>query len=59
MVSVQGALPNAGALRCQEAPLYIEKGSASLKPDLHKATCDLGGLCQLDQADGALEVGAA
>ena len=59
MVSVQGALPDAGALRCQEASLYVEKGLSSLKPDLKKATCDLGGLCQPDQADGALGVGAA
>ena len=59
MVSVQAALPDAGALRCQEASLYLEKGSSSLKSDLQKATCDLGGLCQPDQADGALEVGAA
>ena len=59
MVPVQGALPDAGALRCQEAPLYLEKGSASLKPDLQKATCDLGGLCQPDQTDGALGLGAA
>ena len=59
MVSVQGALPDAGALRCQEAPLYLKKGFATLRPDLQNATCDLGGLRQPDQADGALEVGAA
>ena len=59
MVSVQAALPDAGALRCQEAALSLEKGPAFLKPDLQKATCDLGGLCKPDQANGALEVGAA
>ena len=59
MVPLQGALPDAGALRCQEAALSLEKSSAFLKSDLEKAACDLGGLCQLDQADGALEVGAA
>ena len=59
MVSVQAALPDAGALRCQEAALSLEKGPAFLKPDLQKATCDLGGLCQPDQSDGALEVVAA
>ena len=59
MVSVQATLPDAGALRCQEASLYLKEGSASLKSDLQKAACDLGGLCQPDQANGALEVGAA
>ena len=45
-------MPEAGALKCQEAALYLKYSSDSLKPDLQKASCDSRGLCHLDQADG-------